>query len=891
MSNFPKYLILLASLLFIAPVMAVQEWGLPSCWAPEVDTLTGYYEFADGLNNSATFTGTTNVSGASLNSTILIRLGAQYSGTNLTKLYGIQWMNATTNHRGLAYLFRNTTFYYAVFQYDGKVWGIPGLTKYTYGNSTWYSNGIETVLFNINGTGLTAAKESRRWSQPAGANDEQYAILYKFGNTSIKNVNTETCTAPGSGTCATHAYSIPIMEEGYIEQILSVTPGAWSSLCFRYTQSGNSTAVGVNSNLTGTYVCPDATTGEACSTAGVGCLDEYEIDYWDCAPRVGSVFFTAYAGSDVCVAYESLPDLSCQIDGDTYVIPASSATESNVTSYVPIYKLILEEYVDYWRIGFWPRLYDLSNDGFLIAYKSKSHASQLSFGVVSPDEQITLWEYLFGAPISNLVDVRQVFYVEYGVPGGNVDAIPLTSITLNTTLETGAMKCECQWWGSCDNYTLEYVAGYNTTHWKYTNATCRSGTLTTNTPFLFDDITTTLTQQQIYTFNLLFNVENPEMAPIWKKGNASEGAVARSFMVWLVFHDDTDAVYVGDLTFGDNENFEMNFSLTTLTISGVESDKYAYGSYFYMCEKPPGFIVVEGNSNGWVTINEPIEYINLLLQEERSLWLELYLKYQGTNALNGICIANTGVVDVTGLDGLCNISSVSTYSRTNVSTTYFDTNRNATFCVGDFYNSEGYGIGPRCRDFTGAYVYEWELENELTNVEVTVKMKDGTLVTDASVYWDGTYLDTTLADGTALFEVSNVFCYHDLSIQHDCFRNNSATVRLVTANNKYEITVFERSGCNYLEDYVSQQPITTSEQALGLMSNRNMLGVLVLIGAGYAGSAGGLPGIALTLSAAALLLAFGNMIPWTWATLIIALSVILGAVSVRGVFTKKEGQA
>jgi len=239
-----------------------------------------------------------------------------------------------------------------------------------------------------------------------------------------------------------------------------------------------------------------------------------------------------------------------------------------------------------------------------------------------------------------------------------------------------------------------------------------------------------------------------EINPLWK--DTDSNTINRFAFFAIEFGSPTRPVYSGEIQIGDNENFMMEYNYTNYTLQHVVSNAYDYGTYFWQCDKPTNYTFVS-NSSGYIDINEPMETITLVLQKVIPLNLKVQLTKQSSPVVGAICLSDTGAMDVTGTDGICYFEELSEESEVGVNVTYQGIQRSATFPIGDYYNSEGYGEGDICADFqdTGDYIYSWDIENDKIRLGLTaLTISELNPVSSADVYMDGTLVGVTDSSGT-----------------------------------------------------------------------------------------------------------------------------------------------
>lgn len=906
----------------------VQDYGLPSCWKPSTtNTMYGaVYEFADGNNNSDFFDETFDTNATDTwpyNSTIMTRLGID---SNMQRVYSLKYMNTSfANARGLAILFynMNTSYFYAVFQYNGKVWGIPFLNMTVYGNSTWYSNSFETVLFAVNGTNITAVKESKRWSNT----DVQYVNIYKFGNSSFKAANTQVANGLGgcAGACATYAILIPAIDEGLLQNVvIGGTPGAWTGLCFVYTQSGNSSAVTLNSNLTGYYMC--GTGGHVCAdpSGGILCEDDYEIDYWGCANYTGNVTFTAFEGSTTCSSSSILCNVDCMLYGQTKLIPCSGTTYSQWASFYPSFVNTVPKGPDCSVVDVAPDTHAKLGGAIIpVVYKDDP---ALYFKIFS-----TLDNTCQNEGITNFLDycpyyedigksacesttheqlfkeydnVHSGWVIGYRPPGGNARDITLTSITFNTTIETNALKTTCEYGCvsgvcapcipgtpgcNCPQYNLTVVNGFNWTHFRKFFVVVNNGGLTI-TSSNSSSLASLLTAEQLGFADYIGFMSRYDGVMVGNKSvwiDYDNNFIGRFNLVWFDIGPDSSALYNNDIVFADNSNFNMTFNFSVLNISYVTFTGLPYADYQYLCTfDGTTYRDILGTSQGVVTVDQPLKNVEIQLQKDRPLWLELQLKSGNANASNAICKVNAANASYlpsptmygSGANGICNITNIVPESDFNVTVSYGSpaTVTTGLFHINDYYNSEGCGVGGSCLTFDGGYEIVWDITKSSVDMQVRAYLySKGDKIGGASVYWDGVLVGVTDANGDAFFQVPWSFCMkHNLTVSKSGYTNYSA---IVDSGEGKSIAAPLTPTSPYSQ-IGSGGLGSTYTASLGWFNNPSLLGMVVCLVVGAVGfQYAGLSGGALGFVASAVLLATSGLLSFEVLALILLFAALLAA--------------
>ncbi len=839
--------ILLISLILCAGVFA----ALPNCNTPTYDASNGWWNYIDGLNNSYNPAASTSyeVTSGMVTATEKALLGAE----GLTFITGVKY-HESDDDRGGGWLFYDASnlHYYAVFQWNGGVWGIQGLTKQTDAGGEWYEtySGGDSVFVSSDNNELSI------WTYEkieCTAGSVPFIHYYKFGNATAYQNFFEF----GGAWSAENS----VTTEGSFSNRPGVVPGTCQP-------GGDNIFYGGN-------ITRDAT--PPTNEHHLGSIDNNEEllflqSSYGCGTTEGNVTFYAYEGSATCSAFGALPSIDCTINGDSYTIEASTSSEVNTTATVPSFKDADEFASGYWAIDLHKGIYNDRESADIIMFKEEEHTSQLTIRPTNPVEAGSWWEYLFGDNNDDVLrDTNIAGVLRYNPPTGTVNNIPLTSVFLNTTFETAGVYCREGIFGFyADNYTMDFVVGINNTHFKRTRYNCLDGTASTTATYntsvytLLDDVGDNYAGQLETTIN--------DFGSIWL--DTETNSVNRFFYFRLDFEPGTRYMYGGDMLVGDNENFVMNYTYTNQTIEAITSDAYSYGTYYYSCEVPTGYYSLT-NSSGYLDIDEPMESVSVILQAVKVLNLDLSILNQLAPAVNAICTANisSGAAVVSGSDGVCSFTNLAPSTVLDIDVNHFDLARSATFSIGDYYNSEGYGNSQTCASFDGTYTYTWDIANEYATFVVTAISKEaGALIYPANVYWDGELMGVTGSEGRLSFETDLEFNDHNLTLTHNQFSTKSVTVRL--GDSPYTI---EMVGTGAYDAEVDASKPVGREEFLTIFSSPLFMAVLVIIAVGGVGmSMGGLAGGAFMSAISSALLHLTGMLPLSWVIIIVFLSIVVG---------------
>ena len=906
----------LLSLFLLTSAQALVEytpgWGLEECWQPSIMLPGNWYEYADGLNNTKDFnSGTYDVTAVPMNNSIKDRLGV----TGMTKIVGIHYHDFATKNRGLAYLYYNnaTSTYRAVWQWNQKVWTIPGLVKYRVGTGEWYSNGIEQLVFAQTAAGKwNALKMTATFLGSADGICNEYGTIqcveavnqfYEYGNTSWMGWNAQY-TDPVSNTCwraLNHSPSVEGFVNTYMPNGGCFAGGTAKYALLNFTFS-NSTISASEQGDMGRHPPTDGGTfgdGWHWWTLGSGSTYEdslkvHEINYWGCTVKTGKVIFSAGVGPQnaECTYFEPIDAIPCYIAGDSYTLPKTNTTVTSQNITVPVFSDVIAITDDRWVLRWHGQdVSSVTPDMELGLFKSTEHRSQLSLNVRS-DVSYDWWqpENYYGS--GTIADTKYFFRMAYDPPGNNINTIDLNGVTINTTLVSDTTNCWCDSILGvvieCHNWTSELVVGYNSTHFKRTDSSCLNGVRSESFD-IFSDLSGELTQEQYNTAARVLTHNDHALDPL--AIDTEEDVITRFFLLWFEVQPGTKALRDGEVVFGDNEQFLMAFNWTNYQKSSIGTDEYVYGNYSYLCVVPPGLDDLANNSWGYVIIDEPVEFINIKLQSKKDLTAEIELEYQGAPVPGAHCTSSSTGEDATsGINGVCSFAYVAPNSDFPVYTAHYDKLLNATFQIGDYYNSQGFGSGETCRLFDGLYSFNWDLELERLLINVQVNMlKDGTPIKTATVLWDTVEYGSTDEGGRAEFRAPLNFGYHNLTVRHDCFLTEETRVTVKNGKEKFYVFMTEAPNCDYHEDYAELEDVQSSDDVTALLGSKELMGVLIIVMSGMAGSAAGVPGIALGMGGSSFLLMIIGFIPLLWALPLMLISALVAAAGFSGLLGGKKG--
>lgn len=852
-----KIILMLSMIILMGGVMATSY--LPGCWEPTLLGNISAYSFVSGYANYNTSSYSITLSSGDFDAAANSRMGT----TGFSLVLATQQQDASRNRLFQSVWYDpSTARNYYVGQYSASgtsaydmVMAIPDLLGYSNGSIMWYypaSSASSTAYAAapdepiIATTGNNTIVKFWDWER-AGAN--MYNRIYKSGVGEI--------------------YFYGFCDNG----VGADTNDYWSSTSEGWVNVARNLVGGCSGNTNYQDVSPDnATWYRLRNWGGVNGQVSGMNYYYTCGSNTGNVTFYAYEGSDSCGAYGSVPNVTCTIEGDTWTIPASTSNVVSTNETIPNFKDSEEYLSGYWQIHPWAEEKETPDD-MVVLMKAREHRSQLSLRPWNARGGQDLWEIYQGEGAGQVQDTYDAMIIRYESPSGSVANVPLNSIIINTTLELNDLPCRDELLWGVDNYTINWFVGVNATYFKRSGYQCVDGVASVISPTYGTDLTALGLDDKGIVLAGKLKTAIADFAPIWI--DTEENTINRFAYFSLEFGSNTRAMYDGDLWLGDNENFLMNYNYTNYTLESVTSDAYGYGTYFYQCEIPSGFIAVS-NSSGYLTIDSPMESVSLILQKVVAIALNLTITREGTPATNAICTADisNGVVTTADTDGVCRFENIPIDTTIGVEVTHPGIHRSGTFQIGDYYNSEGYGEGVSCASFQDApdYLYSWDIEREFATFTAMVKSKaSGLGVDNADVYWDDEKVGVT-QNGQLTFNVGWEFVNHELVVIHSQFEVGNASVRLT--DSPYTMSLVGNS--TYDAD-ASALGTKTRADFLGMFSSMAFLGLILITATAGAGFMyGGLAGGAMAASMAAALMALTGMLPWSWGALIIFLGLVIG---------------
>ena len=594
---------------------------------------------------------------------------------------------------------------------------------------------------------------------------------------------------------------------------------------------------------------------------------DFMNDYFNCGSTSGNITFYASEGSETCGAYGSLPSILCNVEGDDYTISSSSSTETSLNATIPSYKDALEFEDGTWRISAWEE--ERGTDfNYMAMFKSADHISQLSFRPINGESVGTVDEWL-GRGVT-LGDTYQATIIRYNSPTGEVNNIPIGSVDMDTTLELNSLPCRDDIFGA-DAYNFDLIVGVNETHYKKSGYTCADGVGSSNAVVYGTTLAAVAIDSVGATLVGELETKLSDFAPMWV--DTESNTFNRFIYVNLIFEDGARDINEYDMLFGDNENFLLSFNYTEQSYEYVVSDSYPYGEHYYSCVIPAGYIAVS-NSSGYITIDEPMEHVSVIVQEVKEMNLQIWVNRQGSPAVGALCTADLsfGAVSQTNSEGMCAFVNVAPDSVISVDIIHGGDIIEAEFSISDYYNSDGYGDGEICASFDGNYTYTIDLEGGSPFEINVLSAGEGFGVENAWIYWDGALVGSTNNLGKLMFFVDWEFTDHELVVSQSEFINGSATVRLT--DSPYTIKLI---GIGEYDDNQKAFATKTRSDFLTMFSSMAFLGLLIIIAVSFVGFRyAGMPGGAASAAMAAVLLALTGMLPWSWAALIVFLGLVIG---------------
>lgn len=604
---------------------------------------------------------------------------------------------------------------------------------------------------------------------------------------------------------------------------------------------------------------------------------EYEhslrFNHYSCP--MGRVMICAFAGSEECGIPEPIPAIECQVGGVNYTVPESNVTTTTANQTEPEFYDAFE-FSDRWRVGPYNGGQEASSDvgTWLRLYKMKKYTGMLMMSLYSPDNN-DWWQELTGE--GTIGDYHSVFNVRYIPPTGTLGALNLSTIEIDTQLVAGSALCGCTVLGSCHNYTLEYLVGFNETHFKGYNHTCLNGVWSLSSPNYTSNLTARLSSVQLNWVEYMTTFEENFMEPIYF--DTGENTVNRFFMFWFDVQPGSRAIYEGDIRYGDNENFIITYNYTDWDLECIVTSEIVYGNYTYFCDIPSGFGDPDGDAQGNVTVDSPIENIKINYQRVCNLSAYITLFTQDSPALNTFCSFFHGFVTTANGTGVCEVTHLEPEAWINGTFSYGVYTKAADFYIHDYYNSpvtedgQGYSLSETCGNFDCVYRYELDLASDGVTVIVDVRER-GTeqVLDDVTIWWDGASIGATDGNGRAFLSVDAEFGLHNLTATHDCYYNASEEVVLQESGQMYLLYMDSRGEC------VAQfDDIESSGDVIAMFGSTDFLGAFIVIMAGVAGAPAGVAGIALAMGGSAVLLALVGFLSWFWAIPIVFLCVLVAA--------------
>ena len=896
---------------FFAVLLCSVAFGdVSGCYQPTYDTVNGWYEFADGFNNTIDNNATYAVNGSLINSTIASRMGANASWD---VLYSFHYMDANDD-RGLAYLFNvsGNGSYYAFVQFNDSVWGIENLTSYVNGATRVYT------AFNDNGGNVKnpitrnayflmfhedvvnksflALKDFHLINSDGSFvikvdyllfSDEIMPFRTATGSAGCLDDNDGTHFGAKAENAVCRLQAVEFKWRGWKEDQNVIDTGWTNDPVESHVHFLNVTKGGVDF-VKRVFPHDAALTGTPLS-GGVGIIEDYLKDAYDCRYNQGQVCFSVWEGSDECVLQEGIGNVSCWLNGVEVEVPEGNTTivQANTTNprFDYLGRVVVGGQDVYGVTKWWEVMYELDPDeqSYVHLFKTQDAASRLNFYVygTTPDEfsfDNPLLRWLID-PLGNsqpeknvLEDAKTMFYVGYNSPTGNVDNIPLDALLINTSLEIEGSYCSNFIYPlGKHHWEVDFLSGYNSTHFKYSNGYCNDGNLRiTYTTLLHEDfVKGALDAEQNITWERGKTWNSNFGKPLFK--DSERNLLFRYFMVWFDVLDDSLNLYDGEILLGDNENFKLAYNYTLFEPSSECSQNWTYGTYEYNCEVPSGYTDVFNLSSGTITINEPYETQIVRYQKYRNMWMELYLTDAGSPMSNKVVTCSNGAFGYSDSDGFLNFSDWSLSPNVNVNcyASYDGQDRNVSFPIGDYYNSQGYGSGVTCRDFMDrpAYVFVWDIsrQNALVQVQAYVSETDVPVI-GATVYYDGTVKGSTDDDGRINFYVPFNYSNHNVTLVHDEFYTATEFYELSDYIGGITVRMTLRAGSNYLNDYRSSMSYAKGKTQAGfldmiaspLFMASFVIVAAVIFGAKHGGAIGALGGA----SVVCLVMSYMGMFPW-----------------------------
>jgi len=599
------------------------------------------------------------------------------------------------------------------------------------------------------------------------------------------------------------------------------------------------------------------------------------IEYYDCTDQTGNVSFTVFEGSPECGIIGTAPDVNCTIDGDLVTVAGSYTNTTNTTVDAPrFYETLTAD--GYLKIVPFAK-YDGYTDTTAWPY------TLLDFRKYDYDSSaLTIYPITVGS--NQLYDSTISAVIQYIPPNDDIDSFSLADTTIDTILDISA-SCTSGLLGQ-DEYNMMLVVGYNSTFFKKSTWNCSGGTVASGVIF-GDDLEVLLGASDYANAESMAVVSPNALEPLWK--DSDKGTLNRFVFFGLDFGD-TWAKYTGEMYARDNENFNFTFSEYNHTIQNTVSNAYPFGTYFYSCDAPRGYVFANGTGSGYITIDSTMEFHSVIVQNESDLSLAIDVRQQGVRLQQAQCTLDGQVVS-SGTTGICTFTGLGPSDNYTVYVTKGLTRRTAVFAIGDYYASQqagnpcGFGSTQQCSAFVDngrVYTYIWDIDKEqdtVTAVASFLLLHGVYPIGGATGYWDGTEIGATDASGAVNFDIDYEFYPHTILFTQTAFYNASEVVCLGT--DPFLVLMREKADGTYGDDTDAQQAKGINEIS-GMMSSPLMMGSLVVVSATISGAyVGGLPGGLGLGAASAVMMSLNGLFPWSFTLIMLFLAVLIGGAAWR----------